>query len=110
MNGVGLTYIVRCQEERELAASLISDVYALAEHCGHGDLCDELIQDRLVVGIRNSRLSERLQLDADLTLDKAVTIIQQSETVHRHQVFLHGGNRCFFAETTMKQDNFQLMR
>ena len=40
----------RCQEEGESAP----DLYALAEHCGYGDLRDELIQDRLVVGIRDS--------------------------------------------------------
>ena len=34
---------LRCQEERESVASFISDVCALAEHCGHGDLRDELI-------------------------------------------------------------------
>ena len=67
-------------------------VYALAKHCGYGDLRDELIRDRLIVGIRDSRLSERLQLDADLTLDKALAIIRQSETVHRRQVFLRGDN------------------
>ena len=32
---------------------------------------DELIRDRLVVGIRDLALSERLQLEPDLTLDKA---------------------------------------
>ena len=55
--------------------SFISNVYALAEHCGYGDLWDELIRDRLVVGICDSKLSEQLQLDADLTLNKPVTII-----------------------------------
>ena len=36
---------LRHQEEGELAASFISDVYALAKHCGYGDLRDELIRD-----------------------------------------------------------------
>ena len=66
---------LRCQEGGESAASFISDVYALAEYCGYGDLHDELIQNKLVLGLCDSRLSERLQLDADLTLDKVVTII-----------------------------------
>ena len=56
------------------------------------DLHDELIPDRLMVGIRVSRLSEQLQLNADLTLDKAVTIFRQWETVHRQQVFLRSDN------------------
>ena len=56
------------------------------------DLRDELIQDKLVVGIRNRRLSKWLQLDADLTLDRAVTIIRKSETVHQQHVFLRRDN------------------
>ena len=80
------------QEEGESATSFINDVYALAEYCGYEDLCDELIRDGLSVGIRNRRLSERLQLDADLTLDKAVTIIWQSDTVHQQQAFLRRDN------------------
>ena len=48
------------QEEGESAASIISDVYALAEHSGNGDLRDELIWDRLVIGIHDSSVSERL--------------------------------------------------
>ena len=38
--------------------------------------------------IRDGKLSERLQLDPDLTLGKAVTIIQESESVHQQQSFL----------------------
>lgn len=41
--------------------------YRLAEHCGYEALHDEMIRDRIVVGITNSASSEKLQLDADLT-------------------------------------------
>ena len=88
------------QEEGESAASFISDIYSLAEHSGYRELMDELIRDGLVIGIPDSKLSEWLQLDTDLTLEKAVTINQQLETVHWQQVF--------FVETT--QDKSQLMR
>ena len=80
----------RRQEEGESAASFINDVHTLAEHCDYGDLQEELIQDRLVEGIRNGKLSERLLLDPDLTLGKAVTIIRESESVHQQQTFLRG--------------------
>ena len=52
--------------------SFIMDLYNLAEHCGYGNLKDEMIRDRIVVGLTNDKLSEQLQLDAVLTLDKAV--------------------------------------
>ena len=50
----------RRQEEAETVDDFITDVYALAEHCGYGDLHDEMVRDRIVVGIRDSRLSEKL--------------------------------------------------
>ena len=80
----------RIQEEGESVSSFISDLYSLAEHCGYGNLREELIRDRLVVSIRDARLSERLQLDSDLTLEKAVTSIRQSEMIHQQQSLLRG--------------------
>ena len=48
-----------------------------------------MIRDRLVVGIRNTALSERLQMDATLTLDKAMQMVCQREVVQQQQVFLN---------------------
>uniref|UniRef100_A0A1X7SPN9 Uncharacterized protein n=1 Tax=Amphimedon queenslandica TaxID=400682 RepID=A0A1X7SPN9_AMPQE len=42
---------------------------------------DEMIRDRLIVGIRDQRLSERLQLDATLDLEKAKKMVRQQEAV-----------------------------
>lgn len=41
-------------------------VNTLAEHCEFGALREELMWDRIVVGIRDAKLSESLQLDLDL--------------------------------------------
>jgi len=49
-----------------------------------------MIRDRLVVGIRDSALSERLQLDPELTLDKAKKMVQQKEAVKDQQTVLKG--------------------
>ncbi len=43
-----------------------------------------MIRDRLVVGIKDAGLSERLQLDPTLTLEKAKTSIRQREAVQEH--------------------------
>ena len=58
----------RCQLAGETADQFIASLYNLAENCNYGDLKGEMIRDRLVVGIRDMTLSEKLQLDADLTL------------------------------------------
>ena len=51
-----------------------------------------MIRDRLVVGIRDTALSKRLQLDAELTLEKAKKSIRQRKTVKEQQTVLDGMN------------------
>lgn len=71
----------RKQEPGESVDSFIIALYGLAEHCQYGVLHDEVICDRIVVGILNASLSETLQLDAELALDTAVTQVRQAEAV-----------------------------
>ncbi len=40
-----------------------------------------MISDRLVVGIRDKKVSQQLQLDADLTLERTKKTIRQKEAV-----------------------------
>jgi hypothetical protein len=75
----------RRQEQGEPVDKFITALYSLAEHCGYGTLHDEMIRDRIVVGIVNSALSEKLQLDADLTLGSAIIQVRQAETAKRQQ-------------------------
>jgi len=81
---------MRKQEEGETIDSFVTALYALAEHCGYADLHDEMIRDRLVVGLRDAKLSEKLQLDSELTLDKAITQARQTEAVQQQQPLLRG--------------------
>ena len=76
---------MRVQEEDESVDSFITDLYTLAEFCVFGDLHDELIRDRIVVGIRDKNLSERLQLESELTLSKAINAVRQKEVVKKQQ-------------------------
>lgn len=62
---------MRGQEEGEPVDTFITALHSLAEHCGYRALHDEMIRDRIVVGIRNAQLAEKLQLDSDLTLETA---------------------------------------
>ena len=71
------------QEGGESVDTFITALYSLAEHCGYSELHDEMIRDRIVVGIRNSALSEKLQLDPRLTLDSAISQVRQSEAINR---------------------------
>ena len=58
-------------------ASFVNDVHALAKHCNFGALHDEMVRNILVASIPNKRSSERLHLDGDHILEKAVTCIRQ---------------------------------
>jgi len=49
-----------------------------------------MIHDHLVVGIKDELLLERLQIELDLTLNKAKTLIRQREAVQQQQGMLKG--------------------
>ena len=76
-------------EENEPVEAFITNLFNLAEHCNFGSLRAELIRNRIVVGIRDKNLSEKLQLESDLTLEKAVNLVRQRETVRKQQEFLN---------------------
>ena len=80
----------RVQQANETVDSFITALYTLAENCSYGALHDELLRDRLVVGLRDTSLAERMQLDRDLTLEKAVNMARQSEVIKRQQTDLRG--------------------
>ena len=80
------------QEQGEAVDDFIVDLYALAEPCQYGNLREEMIRDQIVIGIRDGRLAEKLQLDAALTLDKAVTEARQSEAVKKQQSTVREGS------------------
>lgn len=75
----------RKQEQGISVDKFIVDLFAMAEFCEYGILWEEMIRDRIVVGIWNEQLAEKLQLDADLTLEKAVTLVRPSEAVMKQQ-------------------------
>ena len=52
-------FIWRSQQEGETAEQFIMELHKLTEDCDYGDKTKEMIHDRLVVGIRNSQLSQR---------------------------------------------------
>ena len=61
----------RNQLKGESAEQYITDLYRLAETFEYGDLTPQMIRDRLVVGILDLKLSERLQMEPKLTLERA---------------------------------------
>lgn len=83
---------MRKQEQHETLDNFITSLYGLAEHCNFGILKNELIRDRIVVGIIDQKLSEKMQLDPSLTLEKACDIARQSESVKKQQGILRSAS------------------
>ena len=76
---MGKIYLVHLQDET--VDNFIIDLFCLAEHCSYGELRDEMIRDRIVVGLFDTSLSEKMQLDPELTLSKAVAMACQTEAI-----------------------------
>ena len=66
----------------------ITSLYTLVESCNYGELKDQMIRARIVVGICDQSLSEWLQMDADMTLDKAKKLVRQHQVVQEQQALL----------------------
>ncbi|KAI3372673.1 hypothetical protein L3Q82_023134 [Scortum barcoo] len=71
------------QKARETVDAFVTVLYALAEHCNYGTLQDELIRDRIVVGLAGTRLSKRMQKNLDL--EKSIDMARQSEEIKKQQ-------------------------
>ena len=80
----------RNQQEGETSKQYIAALYRLAETCNYAGLKEEMIRQRLVVGIRDKSASERLQMDAALTLEKAKTAIRQREAIQDNRPLWKG--------------------
>ena len=75
----------RCNQlPGETVEQYISELYALVETCEHGNLTKEMLRGR-IVGIRDEAMSKHLQLNPELTLDKAKKAVRLSESVQDQQ-------------------------
>ena len=80
----------RSQREGESAEQYITELYELIDFCEYGGLKEEMLRDRLVVGIQDLTLSEKLRTDPELTLEKAKTMIRQKAAAKEHRRELQG--------------------
>ena len=76
---------LRVQKQNEPVDTFITDLFTLAQHCNYGNLHDEMVRDRIVVGLKDKSLSEKLQLEAELTLENAINQARQRELVRQQQ-------------------------
>lgn len=70
----------RTQAPHKTIAQYVATLRDLASKCGFDDKTDEMIRDQLIEHVINPSIRERLLLEPDLSLDKAVTIATQVES------------------------------
>ena len=80
----------RKQEEGESVDTFVTALHTLVKHCEYGALQDQMIRDRLVVGLRDAVLSEKLQMEPNLSPEKAVSYACQREAVKKQQSVVRG--------------------
>lgn len=69
----------RSQESHETIDEYVTVLRKLSKNCNFGQLTEDLIKDRVVVGISSQIIKERLLAEADLTLERALCICRADE-------------------------------
>lgn len=72
-------FFARNQKEGESFDTFLTDLKKLSASCGFGDLRDSLIKDRIISGINNKCLKDRLLREDTMTLEKCVKLCKTAE-------------------------------
>ena len=72
-------YNQRKQLPGEPADSFIILLYSLVEHCSYGGLQDEMIRYRIVVGLQDATMSEKLQMEPEFMLESAIAKVRDGK-------------------------------
>ena len=70
------------QQSDESVLSYVTRLRKMAASCEYGELMDEFIRDRLVIGLKNQGDKVRLLREKKLDLQKAVQMGTSSEVAH----------------------------
>lgn len=78
------TFRKRVQAAHENIQQYVAALHALAANCDFGDKVDDMIRDQLLEHLQSDEIRQRLLLELDLTLQKAITLATQLETAAEH--------------------------
>ena len=71
---------LRFQEPGESVSVFLASLRRLSKHCKYGNILDDMLRDRFIVGLRSEAMKKRLLSEKDLTLSTAVEIAKAMET------------------------------
>lgn len=73
----------RNQNVDETFDNFLTDLKKLSNDCSFGELQDSLIRDRIIGGIINRQLKDRLLREEDLTLEKCIRLCKTAELAEK---------------------------
>ena len=88
----------RVRQRGESVASFVAELRHLAIDCEFGDSLNEMLRDRLVCGVNDSRIQRRLLSEADLDFDKALKAALAMEMADRDAEDLQGDKKATTTE------------
>ena len=74
----------RSRQPGESVATYMADLRRLAEQCNYGTTLDKMLRDRLVYGINDDRIREKLLEEKDLSYKRALEIAQGVEAANKN--------------------------
>ena len=90
----------RSQTQGESVDAFVNDLFKLADRCNFQSLQDEMLRDRFMADLWDARLSLSLQLDPDMTLEKALTKARQNESVKPQQSVVRAEHDLYVTSTS----------
>ena len=82
-------FFKRDRQENETIATYISELRKLTRDCEFGTTLEDMLRDRLVCGVRNNKIQQKLLSEATLTFEQAVTLSSAMERAERNLKDLH---------------------
>ena len=81
----------RFRQQGETVVTFVSELRAIAQWCNFGESLENMLRDRLVVGIDNEAIQRRLLSESTLTFKKALELAQSLEAAARNTKEIQNG-------------------
>ena len=93
----------RARQPGESVSTFVAQLRQLSEHCAYGESLEDMLRDRLVCGIADSRIQRSLLAEPQLTFTKAFQLAQTMEAADRNARKLQGESTSLTAVNALVQ-------
>ena len=83
------TFNTRLRRSDESIAEFVAELKSIARHCKLGNVLNDMLRDRLVCGVNDTRIQRSLLQEPNLTYEKALEIAQGIEAAAKNAQQLH---------------------